>query len=100
VSKQSSRDVGNYDQVLDGADSGNITSTGAEGVGVAGSSAQSFGDVLLADYRLTEASVAIDKGTISFAAPDAEAGKLPEEDKDGTPRQQRSSIDLGAFEIE
>jgi hypothetical protein len=100
VNKQSSRDVGNYDQVLDGADSGNITSTGAEGVGVTGSSAQSFGDVLLADYRLTETSVAIDKGTVSFAAPDAEAGKLPEEDKDGNPRPQRTSIDLGAFELE
>ena len=100
VSKQSSKDVANYDQVLDGADSGNITGTGAEGVGVAGSSAQSFGDVLQADYRLTETSVAIDKGTASFAAPDAEAGKLPEEDKDGTPRPQRTRIDLGAFEIE
>jgi len=100
VNKQSSKDIANYDQVLDGADSGNITSTGAEGVGVSGSSAQSFGDVLLADYRLTETSVAIDKGTVSFAAPDAEAGKLPEEDKDGNPRPQGTSIDLGAFELE
>jgi hypothetical protein len=100
VNKQSSKDVANHDQVLDGADSGNITSTGAEGAGVSGSSAQSFGDVLLADYRLAESSVAIDKGTVSFAAPEAEAGKLPEEDKDGNPRPQRTSIDLGAFELE
>jgi hypothetical protein len=100
VNKQSSKDVGNHDQVLDGADSGNITSTGAEGAGVSGSSAQSFGDVLLADYRLAESSVAIDKGTVSFAAPDAEAGKLPEEDKDGNPRPLRVTIDLGAFELE
>jgi len=100
VNKQSSKDVANYDQVLDGTDSGNITSTGAEGVGVSGSSAQSFGDVLLADYRLAKTSVAIDKGTVSFAAPDAEAGKLPEEDKDGNPRPQGTSIALGAFELE
>jgi hypothetical protein len=56
--------------------------------------------VLLADYRLTDTSIAIDKGTVSFAAPDAETGKLPEEDKDGNPRPQRTSIDLGAFELE
>jgi hypothetical protein len=61
---------------------------------------QSFGDVLLEDYRLTEISVAIDKGTVSFAAPDADSGKLPEEDKDGNPRPQRTSTDLGAFELE
>jgi hypothetical protein len=100
VNKQNSKDIANYDQVLDGTDSGNITSTGAEGAGVSGSSAQSFSDLLLADYRLTDTSIAIDKGTVSFAAPDAEAGKLPEEDKDGNPRPQRTSIDLGAFELE
>jgi hypothetical protein len=100
VNKQSSKDVANYDQVLDGADNGNITTTGTEGLGVSGSSVQSFGDVLLEDYRLTEISVAIDKGTVSFAAPDADSGKLPEEDKDGNPRPQRTSTDLGAFELE
>jgi hypothetical protein len=100
VNKQSSKDVANYDQVLDGVDNGNITTTGTEGLGVSGSSAQSFSDLLLADYRLTDTSIAIDKGTVSFAAPDAETGKLPEEDKDGNPRPQRTSIDLGAFELE
>ena len=69
-------------------------------MGVAGSSGQLFVDVLQADYRLTGTSVAIDKGTASFAAPDVEAGNLPEEDKDGTLRLQGTSIDLGAFEIE
>jgi hypothetical protein len=100
VNKQSSKDIANYHQVLDGADHSNITTTGAEGVGVSGSSSQSFGDVLLPDYRLSETSIAIDKGTVSFASPDAEAGKLPEEDKDGNPRPRRATIDLGAFESE
>ena len=67
---------------------------------MSGSSSQSFGDVLLPDYRLSETSIAIDKGTVSFASPDAEAGKVPEEDKDGNPRPRGATIDLGAFESE
>jgi hypothetical protein len=100
VNKRSSKDIANFDEVLDGADGGNITTTGAEGVGVSGSSAQSFSEVLLPDYRLDETSIAIDKGIINFAAPDLEAGMLPDEDIDGSPRPQRTGNDLGAFELE
>ena len=100
VNKRSSKDIANFDEVLDGGDSGNITTSGKEGIGVSGSSAQSFSEVLLPDYRLDETSIAIDKGIINFAAPDLEAGMLPDEDIDGSPRPQRATIDLGAFEIE
>ena len=100
VNKQTSKDIANYQQVLDGTDGNNITTAGTEGVGISSSSNAQFSGVLLPEYRLAQTSIAIDKGIMIFAAPDAEAGKLPEEDKDGNPRPRRTAIDLGAYELE
>ncbi|MFZ1081801.1 MAG: right-handed parallel beta-helix repeat-containing protein, partial [Candidatus Kryptoniota bacterium] len=99
VNKKNSQDMSNYQLILDASDGGNITTTGAEGIGIAGQSSAQFSDVLLPDYHLTDTSIAIDKGTSSFVAPDPLAGQLPDEDKDENARPQGLTYDLGAYEL-
>jgi hypothetical protein len=95
-------DVGNIPAVLDSLDSGNLTSSGNEGLGVSASSMTSFRQIFRGDnpldLRLHDGSVAVDRGTSTFVPPDILAGVLPDVDVLGTPRRLGSSIDIGAFE--
>ncbi|MGA3286722.1 MAG: right-handed parallel beta-helix repeat-containing protein [Bacteroidota bacterium] len=93
TNKKSSKDLCNTQQILNSADASNITTAGTEGSGVSSSSGAQLSDILLPDYRLTQTSIAIDKGTTNF-------DQLPEEDKDGNPRIRKTTIDIGAYEAE
>lgn len=102
ATSSSSQDLGNYAQTLDGADSGNLTTSGAEGSGVSASPAVVFADIFVSqtplDLHLKASSVAIDRGLNSYNPPDATAGSIPTNDFEGESRPQGAAVDLGADE--
>ncbi len=102
VTSNSSPDLGNYVQTLDGTDSGNLTTSGAEGSGVSPSPAAAFADIFVSptplDLHLKASSVAIDRGLNSYNPPDATAGSIPTNDFEGESRPKGLALDLGADE--
>jgi hypothetical protein len=102
VTSNSSQDLGNYVQTLDGTDSGNLTTSGSEGSGVSASPTAVFAEVFVSqtplDLHLKAASVAIARGLNSYNPPDASAGSIPTNDFEGESRPKSAAVDLGADE--
>ncbi|MDZ7290073.1 MAG: right-handed parallel beta-helix repeat-containing protein [candidate division KSB1 bacterium] len=102
VTSSSSSDLGNYVQTLDGTDSGNLTTSGAEGSGVSASPTAAFVDILISqtplDLHLKASSVAIDRGVNSYSPPDAVTGSIPSVDFEEDRRPKGAAVDLGADE--
>jgi HEAT repeat protein len=102
VTSTSSKDIGNYAQTLDATDSGNFTTSGTEGPGVAAAPTIELADVFVSatDLHLKVGSFAVDRGLDSYAPPDASAGAIPAFDFEGEQRPRGAAVDLGADERE
>ncbi len=102
VTSSSSQDLGNYVQTLDATDSGNLTTSGAEGSGVSASPTAIFADIFVSqtplDLHLKASSVAIDRGRNSYNPPEATAGAIPPNDFESENRPKGAAVDLGADE--
>ncbi len=98
----SSPDIGNYAQVVDGTDRGNLTTSGTEGDGVSVSPTAMFAAIFVSetpiDLHLQESSVAIDMGLDDYSPPDSEAGAVPMLDFEGEIRPSEEAVDVGADE--
>jgi hypothetical protein len=98
----SSPDIGNYAQVVDGTDRGNLTTSGTEGDGVSVSPTAMFAAIFVSetpiDLHLQESSVVIDMGLDDYSPPDSEAGAVPMLDFEGEIRPSEEAVDVGADE--
>lgn len=99
ISSTSSKDLGNFAQMLDATDSENWTTIGSEGAGVAVAPTLTLLDVInsATNPLLIVGSFAIDKGLLNYGAPDP-AGAVPLQDYERDARPIGGGVDIGADE--
>jgi hypothetical protein len=103
VKQYCSIDLGNTNGILDGYDSGNLTTGGTEGSGVSiAPSAPNFTDIFVSqspmDLHLKSNSPPCNRGLNSWSPPDGAIGAIPSTDFEGTTRPLGTYVDMGADE--
>ena len=102
-SQASSQDIGHFAQMLDSTDAGNITTTGAEGMGISASTSAVFNSIFVSevpfDLHLKAGSIAIDQCPTWYSRPDVQAGEVPTVDFWGVGRPQGKKVDMGGGEF-